>query len=70
MEKPTEIEQPTLSELHALHMAFLEAMADAKEREGKMPSSAEAIRAMAANLRSLKAKILATMPEEQARNYR
>jgi hypothetical protein len=59
----------TLIEAEAIHQAFSEAMADAKEREERMPSSAEALRRRAANILSVRNKILATLPEHHRRNY-
>jgi len=54
----------TSSDAHTVHHAFQVAYADAEERERKgMASSAEAVRAEAANLKQLRDKILSTMPE-------
>jgi hypothetical protein len=44
-------------------------MEDAKQREGTSPSSAAAIRAIAANILSVRNKILATLPEHHRKNY-
>lgn len=59
----------TLTEAHAIHHAFTEAMEDAKSREGTSPTSAAAIRAIAANILSVRDKILATLPEHHRKNY-
>jgi len=59
----------TLIEAEAIHQAFSEAMADAKEREDRTPSSGEALRRRAANILSLRNKILATVPEHHRGNY-
>jgi hypothetical protein len=65
------VEDPpfTLTEAEAIHQAFAEAMATAKEREERMPSSAAAFRARAANILSVRNKILATLPEYHRQNY-
>jgi hypothetical protein len=49
--------------------AFTEALEIAKDREERMPSSAAAFRARAANILSVRDKILATLPEHHRRNY-
>jgi hypothetical protein len=59
----------TLVEAEAIHQAFTEAMASAKEREVTMPSSAAALRARAENILRVRNKILATLPERHRRNY-
>jgi len=59
----------TRAELEAIHQAFTEAMADAKERDERMPSSAAALRARAENLLTIRNKLLALMPEVARRNY-
>lgn len=59
----------SLEEVEALHHAFGEAMANAKEREATMPTSAECIRRRAANIRSVRDKLLGTMPHVDRRNY-
>lgn len=59
----------TLIEAHAIHHAFTEAMEDAKQREGTSPTSAAAIRAIAANILTVRNKILATLPEHHRKNY-
>jgi len=51
----------TVGELEALQTAFWEAIEDAEERENKMPPTAEPIRRRAANIKSLRDKIFATM---------
>lgn len=58
----------TLIEADAIHAAFSEALASAKEREERMPSSAGALRERAANILRVRNKILATMPESVRRN--
>jgi hypothetical protein len=59
----------TLIEVDAIHAAFSEALASAKEREERMPSSAAALRERAANILKVRNKFLATMPEAVRRNY-
>lgn len=59
----------TLIEVDAIHQAFSEALASAKEREERMPSSAAALRERAANILRVRNKLLATMPESVRRNY-
>jgi len=59
----------TLTEVDAIHAAFSEALASAKEREGRMPSSAAALRERAANILKVRNKILATMPQAVRQNY-
>jgi hypothetical protein len=65
MEHPTF----TLIEAEAIHQAFAEAMASAKERAEKMPSSAAAFRERAANLLGVRNKLLALLPEYHRKNY-
>lgn len=59
----------SLAEVEAIHQAFTDALAIAKEREERMPSSAEALRARAANILSVRNKILATLSEQHRQNY-
>ncbi len=59
----------TLIEAEAIHQAFSDAMAEAKEREERMPSSAAALRARAENILRVRNKILAILPEHHRRNY-
>jgi hypothetical protein len=59
----------TLIEADAIHAAFSEALASAKEREERMPSSAAALRARAENILRVRNKILATLPDHHRRNY-
>lgn len=59
----------TLTEADAIHAAFSEALASAKEREERMPSSAAALRERAANILRVRNKILATMPQTVRQNY-
>jgi len=59
----------TLIEMHAIHQAFEEAMASAKEREERMPSSAAAFRERAENLLGVRNKILARLPNPHRKNY-
>lgn len=59
----------TLAEVEAIHAAFTEALETAKDREERMPSSAAAFRARAENIKSVRNKILATLPERHRRNY-
>ena len=59
----------SLVEAEAIHNAFVDAMAVAKEREPTMPSSAAAFRAQAAMILSVRNKILATLPPHHRRNY-
>jgi hypothetical protein len=61
--------QFTLIEAHAIHQAFSEARAEVKEREERMPSSAEALRRRAANILAVRNEILATLPQHHRRNY-
>jgi hypothetical protein len=58
----------TLIELDAIHAAFSEALASAKEREERMPSAA-ALNERAANILRVRNEILATMPQSVRRNY-
>jgi hypothetical protein len=58
----------TLIEAEAIHQAFSEAMADAKERDERMPSSASA-RARAENILGVRNKILATLRGHHRRDY-
>jgi hypothetical protein len=55
-------------DLNAVHHAMLTAEHEAAERREKMPSSAEAFRAHAAQLRIVREKLLERLPEER-RNY-
>jgi hypothetical protein len=57
-------------DLHAVHRAMVEAEHQSKEREERMPSSssANALRAHAAQLRIVREKLLDRLPE-QRRNY-
>jgi hypothetical protein len=57
------------AELEAIHQAFTDALAIAKERDERIPSSAVALRSRADNLRAVRDKILTTMPEVDRRNY-
>jgi hypothetical protein len=59
----------TLIEVDAIHAAFSEALASAKEREERMPSSAAALRARAENILRVRNKILSTMPRSIRQNY-
>ena len=59
----------TLIEVDAIHAAFSEALAAAKEREERMPSSSAALRERAANILRVRNKLLATMDESVRRNY-
>lgn len=54
---------------HAVHAAMIEAAHQAKERKEKMPTSATALESHAADLRVVRDKILAQLPEEQRRAY-
>jgi hypothetical protein len=63
------MEHFTRAEIEAIHAAFTEALATGKERDERMPSSADAFRARAENIRSVRDKILATMPHVNRRNY-
>ena len=64
------VEPPfSLIEAEAIHAAFTEALASAKEREELMPSSAAAFRARAANILTVRNKILATLPAHHRQNY-
>jgi hypothetical protein len=59
----------TVMEVDAIHAAFSEALASAKEREERIPSSAAALRERVANILRVRNKILATMPESVRRDY-
>ena len=59
----------TLEELNALQTVLCATIERADRRAERMPASAEAIRRRAANIRSVRDKILATMPEVDRRNY-
>lgn len=59
----------TLTEAEAIHAAFTDAIASARERAERMPSSAEAYRLRAQNILSVRNKILATLPPEHRKNY-
>ena len=59
----------SLVEAEAIHHAFVDAMAIARERDDKMPSSAAAFRAQAELILSVRNKILATLPPRHRQNY-
>jgi hypothetical protein len=54
---------------HAVNHAMIWAQDEAKEREERMPTSAEAIRKHAAELKVVRDKILSVLPESVRRNY-
>jgi hypothetical protein len=60
----------TLQELCAVRTALWETIERAEGRAERMPTSAEAIRRRAANIRSVRDKILDAMPDVDGRNYR
>jgi hypothetical protein len=55
-------------DLHAVNHAMLNMEAEAKSREERMPSSAEAMRRFAARLRIVREKLLNRLPDER-KNY-
>ena len=59
----------SLVEAEAVHHAFVDAMAIARERDATMPSSAAAFRAQAAVILTVRNKILAMLPPQHRRNY-
>ena len=63
------MEEFTRTDAHAVHHALLNAEALAREREEKMPSSASALLAHAAELYAVREKILDRLPEEIRRTY-
>lgn len=60
----------TRIDAHAVHRAMIEAEHQAKERAESMPSSANALRNHAAELRVVREKILDELPPEARAAYR
>ncbi len=60
----------TQTDVHAVNHAMVWARDEANEREERMPTSAEAIRKHAAELKVVRDKILSVLPESVSRNYR
>jgi hypothetical protein len=56
-------------DVHAVHRAMIEAEHQARERKERMPSSSEAFRGHAAQLRIVLEKLLERLPD-QRKNYR
>lgn len=59
----------TRTDAHAVNHAMLNARATARERDDRMPSSATAFDRQADDLKVVRDKILARLPEEVHRNY-
>jgi len=58
------MEEFTRIDAHAVHSAMVSAAAEAKEREEKMPSSASALLRHAADLYTVREKILDRLPKQ------
>jgi hypothetical protein len=63
------MEEFTRIDAHAVHSAMLNAEAEAKERQEKMPSSASALFRHATELYTVREKILDRLPKEVRNAY-
>lgn len=52
-------------DVHAVHRAMIEARSQAKEREERMPSSAQALNGHADQLQAVLEKLLELMPDQR-----